>query len=92
MQHRLRTAEDQAVVYAADPKPIAAAAEEERAAAGRAADDPTALIDRKHNAAAIGVRALETDAKQSDQRDESASEQGPNSHALTLPRCEKFSS
>ena len=31
VEHRLRTAEHQAVVYAADPKPIAAAAKGERA-------------------------------------------------------------
>ena len=52
VQHRLRSAEHQAVVYAADPKPIAAAAEEERAAAGRATDDPASLVDRKRDAAA----------------------------------------
>ena len=38
------------------------AAEGERAAAGRATDDPAAFVDRKRNAAAIGVRALEADA------------------------------
>ena len=61
---------------------IAAAAEGERAAAGRATDDPAALIDRKRNAATIGIRVLEADTKQGDQRDQSASEQDRNSHAL----------
>src|SRR5262249_44329458 len=70
--------------YTANSKPIAAAAEGEGAAAGRATDDPAALVDRKRNAAAIGVRALEADAKQGDQRDQSASKQDRNSHALTL--------
>src|SRR4029077_4452719 len=83
-QHRLRSAEQKAVVYAANSKPIAAAAEGERAAASRATDDPAALIDRKRNAATIGIRVLEADAKQGDQRDQSASEQDRNSHVLTL--------
>ena len=43
-------------------------------------DDPAALVDHERNAADIGVCALETDAQQSDQRDQSASKQDQNSH------------
>jgi hypothetical protein len=49
VRHRLRSAEHQAVVYAAHPKPIAAATEEERATTGRAADDPASLVDVDHD-------------------------------------------
>jgi hypothetical protein len=84
VEHGPRSAEQQAVVYASDRERIAAAMEVQRAVAGRAADDPAALVDHERNAAGIGVCALETDAKQSDQRDQSASEQDRNSHGLAL--------
>src|SRR5262249_46734429 len=74
-QHGPRSAEQEPVVYPSNIELIAAAVKVERAVASRAPDDPAALVDHKCNAADIGVCALETDAQQSDQRDQSASEQ-----------------
>ena len=51
-----------------------------RAVPGRASCNPAALEDHERNTAGIGLCAVETDAKQRDQRDQGASQQDRNSH------------
>ena len=58
VQYRLRTAEQKAVVYAADPKPIAAAAEGEYAAAGWARPLIRILRGSIRRSGSLGVRHL----------------------------------
>jgi hypothetical protein len=53
------------------------------AATARTTDDPAGLVDLKRNSPTIGVRALETDAKHRDHRDQSAEKPDWNSHSLT---------
>src|SRR5262249_31759093 len=84
-QHGPRSAEQEPVVYPSNRERIEAAMKVEHAVASRAADYPAALVDHERNAADIGVCALETDAEQSDQRDQRASEQDQNSHGLDPP-------
>ena len=55
-QHRLRSAEHEAVVEAAGGQSVTPAAEVQRAAAARAADDPSRLVDRERHGAAVGIR------------------------------------
>src|SRR6516225_7317254 len=63
-----------------DRKRIAAAVEVKRAVPGRASNNPAVLEDHERNTAGIGLCAVETDAKQRDQRDQGASQQDRNSH------------
>src|SRR6185437_762991 len=79
-QHGPRSAEQEPVVYPSNIEPIAAAMKVERAVASRAPDEPAALVDHQRNAADIGMCALESDAQQSDQRDQNVSKQDRNSH------------
>src|SRR5262249_641481 len=84
-QHGPRSAKQDPVVYPSNIDRIEAAMKVERAVASRAADDPAALVNHERNAADIGVCALQADAQQGDQRDQSASKQDQNFHERFRP-------